>query len=101
MLSPCIPCEEPFRMKKVSIDLQHCYGIKSLTATLDFSTQSAQAIYAPNGVMKSSFAQTFHDLSRGTPSRDRIFDDRVCVREVRDENGKELPPESVFVVRPV
>ena len=100
MLSPCIPCEEPFRMKKVSIDLQHCYGIKSLTATLDFSTQSAQAIYAPNGVMKSSFAQTFHDLSRGTPSRDRIFDDRVCVREVRDENGKELPPESVFVVRP-
>jgi hypothetical protein len=55
-------------MKKVSIDLRHCYGIKSLTATLDFSTQSAQAIYAPNGVMKSSFAQTFHDLSRSTAS---------------------------------
>ena len=36
-------------MKKVSIDLQHCNGIKSLTATLDFSTQSAQAIYAEWG----------------------------------------------------
>jgi hypothetical protein len=79
-------------MKKVSIDLRHCYGIKALTVTLDFSTQSAQAIYAPNGVMKSSFAQTFHDLSRGLVSRDRIFDDRPCVREVRDEHGKELPP---------
>ena len=54
----------------------------------------------PNGAMKSSFAQTFHDLSRGTASRDRIFDDRACVRQVRDENGMEIPPESVFVVRP-
>jgi hypothetical protein len=87
-------------MKKVSIDLQYCYGIKSLATTLDFSTESAQAVYAPNGVMKSSFAQTFHDLSHGAISRDRIFSDRVCVREVRDENGKEIPPESVFVVRP-
>jgi hypothetical protein len=100
MLSPVSPAEEFVRVKKVSIELQHCYGIKSLTATLDFSTQSAQAIYAPNGVMKSSFAQAFQDLARGTSSRDRIFDDRTCVRDVRDETGKELPPESVFVVRP-
>lgn len=87
-------------MKKVSIDLRHCYGIKSLTATFDFTTQRAQAVYAPNGVMKSSFAQTFHDISRGMASRDRIFEDRVCVREVRDENSKEILPENVFVVRP-
>lgn len=87
-------------MKKVSIDLQHCYGIKSLTATLDFSSQSAYAIYAPNGVMKSSFAQTFNDISRGIQSRDRIFEDRPCVREIRDENGNEVLAESVFVVRP-
>jgi len=87
-------------MKKLEIDLRHCYGIKSLVATLDFSAQNAQAIYAPNGVMKSSFAQTFHDISRGTASRDRIFEDRVCIRKVRDEEGRDITAESVFVVRP-
>src|SRR5579872_2634899 len=88
------------RMNKVTINLQHCYGIKHLTATLDFSKEHVQAIYAPNGVMKSSFAQTFHDISRGVESRDRIFQDRTCVREVRDEKGSDVLGESVFVVRP-
>lgn len=87
-------------MKKLTINLRHCYGIKSLAATFDFSTQSAQAVYAPNGVMKSSFAQTFHDISQATESRDRIFEDRKCIREVVDESGNAIPAENVFVVRP-
>lgn len=87
-------------MKKVAVNLRHCYGIKSLEATFDFTNKRALAIYAPNGVMKSSFAQTFHDLSRNAHSRDRIFDDRVCIREVLDEQGNEIPAASVFVVRP-
>jgi len=41
-------------MNKVSIDLRHCYRIKTLATTLDFSTERVSAIYAPNGVMKSS-----------------------------------------------
>ena len=87
-------------MNKVNVNLRHCYGIKSLTVTLDFSSEGVQAIYAPNGVMKSSFAQTFHDISRGVDSRDRIFQDRTCVREVRDETGNDIHRDSVFVVRP-
>ena len=39
-------------MERIEIDLKHCYGIKSLKQTVDFSTGRAKALYAPNGVMK-------------------------------------------------
>lgn len=87
-------------MKTLTIDLEHCYGIRKLTATLDFSKTGAIAIYAPNGSMKSSLAQTFQDIAGGTVSKDRIFPARVCTRNVKDENGREISKDSVLVVRP-
>ena len=87
-------------MNTVTVNLRHCYGIKSLRATLDFSLERVQALYAPNGVMKSSLAQTFLDLSKGVESRDRIFQDRTSVREIRDETGGEIHGDSIFVVTP-
>lgn len=87
-------------MNRVTVDLEYCYGIKKLQVEFDFSTERVYALYAPNGVMKSSLAQTFHDISRGVPSRDRIFSDRPCRRSVLDEGGNELSKDSVFVVRP-
>ncbi|MDP3872872.1 MAG: hypothetical protein Q8Q80_09420 [Methyloversatilis sp.] len=84
----------------MTIDLEHCYGIRRLTATLDFTKTSAIAIYAPNGSMKTSLAQTFQDIASDTASRDRIFPARACTRNVKDETGAELPKESVLVVRP-
>ena len=65
-----------FVMDKVSIDLKHCYGIKALKRDLDFTKTRAYAIYAPNGVMKSSLAQTFADAAKGDDSHDRIFPGR-------------------------
>lgn len=87
-------------MRTLSIDLEHCYGIRRLTATLDFSKTNAIAIYAPNGSMKTSLAQTFQDIAGGTASKDRIFPARVCKRNVKDETGADLPKDSVLVVRP-
>jgi hypothetical protein len=87
-------------MERVTVDLENCYGIKKLSVQYDFSTERVYALYAPNGVMKSSLAQTFHDISKGVSSRDRIFSDRACKRSVLDENGKELTKDSLFVVRP-
>ncbi|WP_199099898.1 phage infection protein [Dyella sp. ASV21] len=87
-------------MKTVSIDLENCYGIKKLQANFDFSKAKACAIYAPNGSMKSSLAQTFQDVAEGAASKDRIFPARACKREVKDESGADLPKESVLVVRP-
>jgi energy-coupling factor transporter ATP-binding protein EcfA2 len=87
-------------LKTLAIDLEHCYGIRRLTATLDFSKTSAIAIYAPNGSMKTSLAQTFQDIANSAASKDRIFPARVCTRNVKDETGADLSKDSVLVVRP-
>lgn len=87
-------------MNKLNIELENCYGIKKLKAQFDFSAKKAYAIYAPNGSMKSSLAQTFKDVADGTPSKDRIFPTRPCTRTITDEAGAQLPIESVLVIRP-
>jgi len=50
-------------MKKLNIDLENCYGIKKLKTQFDFSQGKAYAIYASNGAMKTSLAQTFKDIA--------------------------------------
>lgn len=87
-------------MKTVTIDLENCYGIRKLQTTFDFSKTKACAIYAPNGSMKTSLAQTFQDIADGVASKDRIFPARASQRVIRDETGTDLPKESVLVVRP-
>jgi hypothetical protein len=87
-------------MNKLNVELENCYGIKKLQTQFDFSQHKAYAIYAANGAMKTSLAQTFKDVADATASKDRIFLDRVCNRKITDENGLDLPKESVFVIRP-
>ena len=87
-------------MNTLTIDLENCYGIKKLETTLDFSTTKAISVYAPNGSMKTSLAKTFHDIAGGGSSHDRIFPARPCKRVVKDENGADLPKDSVLVIRP-
>ena len=87
-------------MEKLSINLKHCYGIKKLQTRFDFTKGRAYAIYAPNGSMKSSLAKTFHDVSEGAESADRIFPERESKRVITDENAAELPADSVLVVQP-
>ncbi len=87
-------------MERVTLALTNCYGIKNLNTDLDFSNTQAYAIYAPNGVMKSSLAQTFQDASEGKPSVDRIFPARVTSRQITDENGNEIDGEQILVVLP-
>ncbi|MBZ5523957.1 MAG: phage infection protein, partial [Acidobacteriia bacterium] len=87
-------------MNRVSIDLANCYGIKSLQYNFNFTDKNFCAIYAQNGVMKSSLAQTFYDLANGVPSADRIFPTKTTKRSIKDENGAELVKESVLALRP-
>lgn len=87
-------------MNQIKIDLQYCYGIKKIDYTFDFTSNRTYAIYAPNGVMKTSFAKTFMDLSNGKPSEDSIFKNRETNRIVTDETGSEIPPDNVFVIVP-
>ena len=87
-------------MNKLKVSLRNCYGIKKLEHQFDFSSGPVYAIYAPNGSMKSSLAQTFKDLAENVVSKDRIFPARVCARKITDEKGAPLPPEYVIVVAP-
>ena len=87
-------------MKKLKLNLKNCYGIKDLKHDFDFSEHKAVAIYAPNGAMKSSLANTFKDLAEKALSTDRIFPARTSVREITDESGTEVASEKVFVIRP-
>jgi len=87
-------------MNKLNVELENCYGIKKLKTEFNFSTETVYAIYAPNGVMKSSLAQTFKDVADGVMSKDRIFPARACIRKITDEQSIELPKESVLVIRP-
>jgi len=86
-------------MRKLNIELENCYGIKKLKHQLDFSQQRTYAIYASNGSMKSSLAQTFQDVADDTISTERVYH-RACNRQITDENGVDLPKDNVFVVRP-
>ena len=53
---------------------ENCYGLKSFELKeIDFTTSNKAIIYAPNGVMKTSFSNVFDDISKGNKTTDRIF----------------------------
>jgi hypothetical protein len=87
-------------MNKLKIEFENCYGIKQLEYDFDFSVKSTYAIYAANGTMKTSFANTFMDFSNSQPSKDSIFTARETKRIITNENDDELQAEDIFVIEP-
>ena len=57
---------------------KNCYGLEDFTLQeIKFDAQNSKAIiYAPNGVMKSSFAKVLDDISRKKKTCDRIFNEK-------------------------
>ena len=62
-------------MNSIHVQLDNCYGIKFLDERFDFSEERAYAIYAPNGVMKSTIFQR--------AKRRRIASSRTVCREAK------------------
>ena len=87
-------------MDGIKVSLKNCYGIRSLGYEFSFSDKKAYVIYAQNGVMKSSFAQTFKDLSENKESEDRIYKNRETKRVIEYTDGSTVQPDSIFVVVP-
>ncbi len=53
---------------------ENCYGLKSFELKeINFTDSNKAIIYAPNGVMKTSFSNVFDDISKGNKTTDRIF----------------------------
>ena len=80
----------------LSLKLENCYGIGKLETDLVFK-HKGYAIYAPNGVMKTSLAKTMIDLSNGSEPKDLHFPDRETVCEIK-LNDEVLTKEEIFVV---
>ena len=93
-------------MDKLNVSLENCYGISSLTHEFDFTDVTIKdkiqkrntfAIYAGNGVMKTSFANTFLDLSNEESPRERVHNLTPICNVTCD--GAPLPYQDIFVIK--
>lgn len=92
-------------MNKLKIKLKNCYGIQSLVHELDFSIGTkptnpiakVNAIYAPNGLMKSSLAKTFDALSKGEIPREERYN-RPSTHLV-ESDGNDIPNDAIYVLK--
>lgn len=86
---------------KLKVNLEKCYGIDKLVYEFDFSKCHTFVIYAPNGVMKTSFANTFKDLANGKNPCDRIDDSIIPLFDINNsESGNQVQADSICVIEP-
>lgn len=88
-------------MDELRVKLLNCYGISSFEETFNFTgngnKSKAYAVYAPNGLMKTSFAKTFEKLSKGEqPKEERFGRQANCVVEA---DGTGVSKEDVYVLK--
>lgn len=87
-------------MDFLKVSLKNCYGIQSLEHDFDFRggrKNKAYAVYAPNGLMKTSFSKTFDALANANDPVEERFN-RQAVWNV-DADGAPISATSIFVVR--
>ena len=90
-------------MEIIKCSLTNCYGIQKLEGNFAFSGKggptSVIAIYAKNGLMKTSFTKTFEKIQskRQKEIRDEIFNTPGEAKITID--GKDITEEDVFVIK--
>ncbi len=87
-------------MDLLSIKLENCFGISKFEQEFDFSQDNCVLIYAPNGIMKSSFAKTFEYVAKADskkyPICDRINPSHKTTWNITCD-GNPISPQSIFV----
>lgn len=84
----------------LSVNLENCFGIGKLEHVFKFTPKErAQLIYAPNGTMKSSFANIFDLLAQNKKNevKDRVFTDKTTIVDVK-MNNLALQENQILVV---
>ncbi|ESK55221.1 hypothetical protein [Acinetobacter tjernbergiae] len=84
----------------LNVKLENCFGIGKLEKEFKFTPKErAQLIYAPNGTMKSSFANVFEYLSKDQNSeiKDRIFSEKVPICDIKF-NSQNLNKDMILVI---
>lgn len=86
-------------MDKIKVDLHNCFGIQEMQHEFDFHGDNVIAIYARNGLMKTSFAKTFQKIqsNKSDEIRDAIFGDIANITVKID--GRNIGSDDVFVIK--
>ena len=86
-------------MNKISVELRNCFGICDLNYEFDFHGSNVIALYARNGLMKTSFAKTFQKIQLGKADEicDVIFGDPASASIKID--GRDIARDDVFVIK--
>ena len=72
-MAPILRLEKEKRRIMKVLNIKNFYGISELNGTNLFTEGNNTIIYAPNGVMKSSFSDGISDLSNGKKPRDAYY----------------------------
>jgi len=88
-------------MKELSVDLTNCYGIKSLKYVFDFGVEANRrksfAVYAPNGLMKTSLTKTFDRLAQGAQPLEERFKRTAQATVLVD--GVPISSDAIYVLK--
>lgn len=89
-------------MKNLKINLKNCYGIQSLEHEFGFDDSKqkpnrAFAIYAPNGLMKTSFSRVFEALAKGDTPREERYN-RPSTHVV-ESDGNAISKDAIYVLK--
>ncbi len=91
-------------MNELKVYLKDCYGIAEFDEVFDFTQGSSTVprhsqthlIYAQNGLMKSSLAKTFKNISGGDDPKELVYG-KTSKHKI-EVDGSPITPSSIFVV---
>lgn len=81
----------------LEVDLENCFGINKLKHSFSFAKSNTIVVYASNGIMKTSFANTFQELSKGKTPRDRLFG-KVTSCSIKADNN-DIDAKDILVIK--
>ena len=85
-------------MNKINLNFDHCFGITKFSQELTFEGENVVLIYAPNGLMKSSFAKTLQLYGQGKVDKVKdVVEDIAGSIDIKDEDGNIVLPSSIYV----
>lgn len=89
-------------MEQISVNLKNCYGISRLKCHFNFKKKKGCLIYASNGTMKTSFANTFLDISENRDPKEMIHkltpSWNIKKKETETSPSLNIEPEEIFVI---
>ena len=86
-------------MDRIELGLENCFGINKLKHTFDFTQSNTIVIYASNGVMKTSFANTFQELSKGGTPKDRLHG-KIPSYSIKVDNN-DIEAKDILVIKSI